>query len=129
MGHDGNEQAAEETRTVVVVDDDPSVRFLVSAVLEGTETFRVVGEAGDVRSAVRLLRAARPDAAVLDLRLGRGSGLRVLDEARRHHPELTVVVATAHPEGGSEARRRGAAAVVSKCDLFRDLVSVLEDAT
>jgi CheY-like chemotaxis protein len=80
--------------TILVCDDDPSLRELVRAVL-GTRYDFV--EAADGTEALQLARELRPDLIVLDVMLPGLSGIEVLeairgDEALR---ELKVVVITA----------------------------------
>jgi DNA-binding NarL/FixJ family response regulator len=59
---------------VVLVDDHPVVRAGLRALLNGQVDLAVVGEAGDVDGAERVVRAERPDVALMDLSLGDGPG-------------------------------------------------------
>jgi DNA-binding NarL/FixJ family response regulator len=59
---------------VVLVDDHPVVRAGLRALLDGQADLAVVGEAGDVDGAERVVRAERPDVALMDLSLGDGPG-------------------------------------------------------
>jgi two-component system response regulator GlrR len=103
---------------VLVVDDDQELCELMSLRLAvhgyGT-TF-----AHDERSALSSIDADRPDAVILDLRLGRDDGLEVLAELLKRAPGLQVVVLTAHGsiETAVEAMRRGAIGFMTK--PFRD---------
>ncbi|MEU3528244.1 response regulator transcription factor [Streptomyces sp. NPDC038707] len=54
---------------VVVVDDHAVMRAGVVALLAGEPTIEIVGEAGDGREGVGLVRALAPDVALLDLRM------------------------------------------------------------
>ena len=85
--------------TILVCDDDPSLRELVRAVL-GTR-YRFV-EAADGIEALVLARELRPDLIVLDVMLPGLSGIEVLDELRGDEElrSIPVVVITAwsHPE-------------------------------
>ncbi|CAL9489782.1 Transcriptional regulatory protein DesR [Actinosynnema sp. ALI-1.44] len=65
---------------VVVADDEAVVRLGVRAVLAAADDVEVVAEAGTGRAAVDLVRAHRPDVAVLDIRM---PGLDGLDAAAR----------------------------------------------
>ena len=84
---------------VLVVDDEPAVRFLIRDVLEaaGFE----VGEAADADQALARLNAHEAPCRVLvaDLNLGRGlDGLALADAARGRDPALRVLYATGTPE-------------------------------
>lgn len=61
--------------TILVVDDEPTIRLLVRAALE--ETGHRLLEAADGSTALDLARAERPDLIILDIVLPRLSGLEV----------------------------------------------------
>jgi DNA-binding response OmpR family regulator len=65
---------------ILVVDDDPDIRFLVKTLLERTGA--VVYEAADGRSALREFHAHRPDLVVLDVQMPELDGWEVLDRIR-----------------------------------------------
>jgi DNA-binding NarL/FixJ family response regulator len=77
---------------VLVVDDHPSFRRFTRRLLEEAG-FSVVGEAGDAASALRSVRALRPEAVLLDVLLPDASGLQ-LAETLAEEPEAPVVVLT-----------------------------------
>ncbi|MFT0762540.1 response regulator transcription factor [Actinomyces sp. F1_1611] len=62
------------TIRLLVIDDHPLVRSGVRAELEGVEDFEVVGEVGDVPSAIEACHALVPDVALLDVHLPGGAG-------------------------------------------------------
>ena len=68
-------------RTILVVDDEPTVRETLAESLEG-EGFRVV-TADDGREALELFRDERPDLILLDLMLPELSGIEVCRIVRR----------------------------------------------
>ncbi len=89
-------------KTILVCDDEPSLRELVRAVLGGEYRFI---EVDDGHQALELTRELRPDLLVLDLMLPGLSGLDVLaairvDEALRSLP-VVVVTAWAHAEASA----------------------------
>jgi two-component system KDP operon response regulator KdpE len=79
---------------VLVVDDEPDVRALVSTALAYAPMPVEVIEAGDAEQALVLARAARPDIIVLDLALPDRDGFSVLEELRRESM-LPIIVLTA----------------------------------
>ncbi|MFP3915262.1 MAG: response regulator transcription factor [Actinomycetota bacterium] len=91
--------ASHPHRRVLVVDDEPMVREVVSTYLnrEGFE----VDTAADGREAERLLHERAPDLVVLDLMIPRVGGLDLLRSIRREG-DLPVIVLTA---GGEESDR------------------------
>jgi DNA-binding response OmpR family regulator len=80
------------SHTVLVVDDDSSIRFLcrVNLELDGW----TVREAGTLAEAREALADSRVDVTLLDVHVGGTSGLDFLDELRRDHPGLPVALLT-----------------------------------
>jgi DNA-binding NtrC family response regulator len=80
------------SHTVLVVDDDPSIRFLcrVNLELEGC----VVREAGTVAEARAELAAADVDVLLLDVHIGNESGTDFLQKVRRDFPDVPVAMLT-----------------------------------
>lgn len=78
--------------TIVIVDDDEQLRFVVKTVLE-TEGC-AVEEAADCASLRRLLRGTAPDLVILDLKLPDGEGLSLLPEVKQHWPKSKVIILT-----------------------------------
>jgi CheY-like chemotaxis protein len=67
-------------RQVLVVDDKPSSRELIRAVLESSGY--AVSEAGDGQEAVRIAQQIEPDAILLDLQMPALDGLGALERLR-----------------------------------------------
>jgi NtrC-family two-component system response regulator AlgB len=93
---------------VLVIDDEASLRRTVRTALESMG--HRVAEAPSRGPALDALCRQRFDLVLLDLRLGKESGLDVLPELLRLAPELHVVIVTAHAslDTAIEALRRGA---------------------
>jgi NtrC-family two-component system response regulator AlgB len=93
---------------ILLVDDDPSLRKSVRLTLDTLG--HAVTEAENGATAQDLLGQRLFDVALLDLRLGRESGLDVVPALLRVAPGLAVVVMTAYAtiETAVEAMRRGA---------------------
>jgi DNA-binding NtrC family response regulator len=79
---------------ILIVDDEPGIRFGVRDFLEsaGLE----VEEADSVSAAEKAVREAHPDAVVLDHMLPDGTALDLLPRIRELEPTLPVVVLTGH---------------------------------
>ena len=75
---------------MLVVDDDPSIRLLcrINLELDGWN----VREAGGLDAA--RAQAADVDVVVLDVHVGSGSGIDLLQELRRDHPHVKVAMLT-----------------------------------
>lgn len=101
---------------ILVVDDEPDIRELISGILEdeGHET-RIASSAGEAIAAVE---ARRPGLVFLDIWL-QGSemdGLSVLDAIQKRHPGLPVVMISGHGniETAVSAIQRGAYDYIEK---------------
>jgi NtrC-family two-component system response regulator AlgB len=93
---------------VLIVDDEPNIRRTLALQLEGRG--HRVRTAGSVEEAMREAAGRRFDLALVDLRLGTGSGLELLSWLRSEDPALKTVVITAYAsfETAVEAMKRGA---------------------
>ena len=116
-------------KTILVVDDEPLIRWAIREVLE--DAGYAVVEAGTAREALAQVTASGPFAvALLDLRLPDCDDLSLLRGVRRDAPACRIVMMTAHgtPEVMAEAVRAGAFSTVSKpFDLAR-VVGLIEEA-
>ncbi|MFE3060841.1 response regulator [Nocardia sp. NPDC059239] len=65
---------------VFLVDDHEIVRRGIADLLGGDPELTVIGEAGDVSTALARIPALRPDVAVLDVRLPDGNGIELCRE-------------------------------------------------
>jgi DNA-binding NarL/FixJ family response regulator len=82
--------------SVLIVDDHPSLRAGVRAMLEKTPDIYVVGEAGSGDDAKNLLVKLRPDIILLDLKMPGFSPAAFEKWARENYPETITLVLTAH---------------------------------
>jgi len=79
---------------ILLVEDKDSLRAMLRHALE--QQGHSVVEAVDEAEALRLVREARPDLVLSDLRLVTGDGVGVLKGAKDIDPELPVIVMTAY---------------------------------
>jgi len=93
---------------ILVVDDEPGIRFFLEEVLTSEGHDVVAVESGE--AALEQIAAQEFDLALLDLRLKGIGGLEVLAELRRRSPGTAVIVLTAYAslETAVEALRQGA---------------------
>jgi DNA-binding NarL/FixJ family response regulator len=85
---------------VVLADDDVLLREGLSSLLERSG-FEVVGQAGNSPELLALARSARPELAVIDIRMPPGHGTEGLQAARVIRAELpgtAIIVLSAHVE-------------------------------
>jgi CheY-like chemotaxis protein len=115
-----------KTKTILVCDDEESLRELIRAVLGDAYRY-VEAEDGDV--ALDLIRAESPDLIVLDVMLPRRNGLEVLAELRRDpkHGKTPVIVVTAWSYAVDAASAAGADVFLPKPFEPEHLKGTVED--
>src|SRR5262249_28176390 len=77
---------------LLVIDDEASIRFSIAQVF-GTGEFQVVA-AENAEQGLEMAASELPDVLLLDIRLGKQSGLNLLEELRKIAPDLPVVLIT-----------------------------------
>jgi len=87
----------------IVVDDEPLARDELRFMLGQCEDIEVVGEARNAPEAQGLCDQERPDVAFLDLRMPGPDGVALAETLMANHPELKVVIVSAHDEGALRA--------------------------
>lgn len=115
-------------KTILVLDDDPSVRHMLEVLLQ--QDGHAVVAVGDVRSALAQCKVQLPDLMVVDLMLPVEDGEMFLREFRRRwrHTEVPVIVLSASTARNDIARRLGIEATLSKpffAEDLRELVTTL----
>ncbi len=75
---------------LLVADDEPLVRAMLLAQLQ--PDFEVVAAAADADEAIALAREHQPDAAIVDVEMPGGGGLRATREIRACSPGTAVLV-------------------------------------
>jgi two-component system response regulator AtoC len=110
---------------VLVVDDDPEVRALLSRVL--TKSGWTSGEAASGADALAVLGREEFDVVLLDIKLPDASGLDVLRAAREADVDTEFVILTgnADVETAVEAMRLGAYDFISKPWRNAELVQII----
>ena len=81
-------------RRVLIIDDEPSVRFGVSDFLRGRGF--LAEEAGSCREAEEAFRKAPPAVAIVDYSLPDGNALELLPRLKELDPTVPVLILTAH---------------------------------
>lgn len=108
---------------VFLLDDHEIVRRGVADVLNGHDDIEVVGEHGSAAGALGALELCSPDVAVLDVRLGDGSGIEVCRDIRAAHPDIACLMLTSFSDDEAllDAAMAGAAGYVLKQIRTTDL--------
>lgn len=115
---------------IFLIDDHTVLRQAVRLMLEAEPGLTVVGEAGDADEGVRGVAAAKPDVAIVDLKLPGTPGLAAIPKLLAASPDTALIVFTMYnnPAYVHEAMQAGASAYVlksaSKEELLRAVSAV-----
>jgi two-component system, NarL family, response regulator NreC len=110
---------------VVLAESHGVLRHALRLLFEREGGFRVVGEAGDARQALELVKRLSPRLLVLDLSMPERDAVELVERVRRAAPETRVLVlAPCGAEGrAAEAMRAGASACILKEADVRELLA------
>ncbi len=117
--------------TILIVDDDPNVLQVLEARLQASGF--TIHKAENGQDALRILKDAKIDLMISDMKMPGMSGMEVLTKARSLHPGLPIIFLTAYGSipDAVKAVRAGAVDYLAKPFDGRELVfklrKVLED--
>ena len=116
--------------TVLVVDDHRTFTDLICLALGDQPDLECVGTANNATEARAQAAGKRPRVVLMDVDLGCDDGLELAAELISEHPDLLVVVLTAHADAGvmQRAAAAGACALLPKDGSLPDLLRSLRHA-
>src|SRR5215213_5190236 len=119
---------AAEAAKVILADDHSVVREGLRLMLDAQPNLRVVAEAGDVETALRMTRAHRPRVLVLDLNMPGRPSLEAIPELLEASPETRIVILTMQDEPAlaQATLRAGASGYVVKDAAGDELVQAVQ---
>jgi DNA-binding NarL/FixJ family response regulator len=106
------------THTILIVDDNSSVRSSLRSWIGTNADFHVCGEAENGEAAIAKVQEMHPDIVILDLQMPVMNGLDAARHISQVAPNTAMVMFTMHPSGEllRAARAVGVRDVVSKTD-------------
>jgi DNA-binding NarL/FixJ family response regulator len=101
---------------ILLVEDHASFRQTLAILFDREPEFEVVGQAGTLAEARRVMEDVKADMAVVDLSLPDGEGVELIEELGEAAPGLATLVLTASVDRADHARavEAGAAGVLHK---------------
>jgi DNA-binding NarL/FixJ family response regulator len=106
---------------VLIAENHRDLSEVMSQLIDTEPDMHCVGQVSDAAEVLPKARESSADVLILDLTLQGGSGLPLIEQLTTAMPELRVIVFSGLAdceEVSREAKRRGAAAFVSKgCDI------------
>lgn len=79
---------------IIVIEDSLILRERLRAMISVMPNTLLVAETGSEDEARNYLEEYRPDVAIIDLRLRRGSGLSMIEHINAVHADMTMIVLT-----------------------------------
>ena len=110
---------------ILLVDDDPAVRWMLLRVLED-EDYAVLPAASGAE-ALAIAAAKSPDLALLDLAMPVQDGWKVFQRLASDYPLLPVVIITARPNQLFPALASGVGALMEKPLDLPKLLRIIQD--
>ncbi|MGH9971414.1 MAG: response regulator [Pyrinomonadaceae bacterium] len=108
---------------LLLADDHSLVRAGIRALVERIDRVEVVGEAGDGRQALEMIRDLKPDVVLLDIAMPGINGFEVLKETTEKFADVQMIVLTVHDteDYAFHALRAGAAGYLPKSAATAEL--------
>ena len=115
-------------RRILIIDDERPILLTLEALL-GRHGYQPE-TAATAAYGLKLLKSSSPALVLLDLQLPDADGLQMLDQIKREHPAIQVIILTAHDSlnNAIESIKRGAYHFISKPYAPEELLSLVEKA-
>ncbi len=114
---------------IVLIDDHPLYREGVKKAITSFPDLTIVGEAGNGRDGLDLIRSLHPDVAILDVNLPDENGLQVARHVETEMPDTKIVLLTGYTDSEQplHAFRAGANAYCSKDIEHAQLANLIRE--
>ncbi|MDQ2699923.1 MAG: response regulator transcription factor [Actinomycetota bacterium] len=113
---------------VVICDDHEIVREALKSRISDTPNLELIGEAADGEAAVALVNDLQPDLLIIDVEMPRLDGISALETVHKTHPEVKVLMFTAHEQRNviGLAARAGASGYLLKSSSAAEIQTAAE---
>lgn len=124
---DADKQSAANIR-VMIVDDHEIVRRGIAEIVDRADGLQVVAEAGTVADALRRADLVLPDVILVDLQLPDGTGIDIMEQLSRVHPDIRPIVLTSFDddEALAESLEKGARAYILKTVRGAEITDIIK---
>lgn len=109
---------------VIIADDKPAYRKAITGILD-LSAVRIIGEAGDGRELLSLLRQYEPHVVLLDLEMPVMDGNKAFELVHKHHPNVKVIILSSYIDSLliEHYLQRGAKGYIPKDALSSELLT------
>lgn len=117
--------------SVAIVEDDPDVRKGLTILINATDGFRMYGSYDSCDKAVYNIFPPLPDVVLMDINLGKASGINCLQNLKHNYPELTVIMLTVYEDNDKifASLRAGASGYLLKKMSLEKIIMAIEEAS
>jgi len=88
---------------ILVVDDNPTIRFLIRVLIESRTSFSICGEAGHGVEAIQQAKELHPDLVMLDLSMPVMNGAEAAVILKKNMPKMKIILFTMHADNIGKA--------------------------
>jgi DNA-binding NarL/FixJ family response regulator len=115
--------------TIIIADDHELVSKSIAALLRGVPDFEVVGECGNGRDLIHLVKQMRPNVAIVDLAMPGMNGVEVARRLREISRSTRVIILTGYSDESSlqETLEAGVAGYIVKSGATTDLIRAIRE--
>lgn len=112
---------------IFIVEDHPVVREGLTLLIGGEGDLSVCGSCALMREAMPKIQELKPDAVVVDITLGDGNGLDLIEQLHEFDPKLAILALSMHDESvyAERALRAGARGYVMKSEAMDKVRSAI----
>lgn len=112
---------------LLLVDDHPIMRQLISSTLEEEVDITVIGEAANGKEAIHKTRQLRPDLILMDFSMPGIDGIEATRIIHSEHPDIRIIGLSLYQDENRTAKmlEAGAATYVCKDELFDKLITAI----
>jgi DNA-binding NarL/FixJ family response regulator len=124
---------SDSIKRILIVDDHPIVRQGYAQLIGNQPDFEVCGVAASEQEALDEIARSHPHLAIVDISLKNSSGIELIETIHARHPDVKVLVASAHDENlfAERALEAGALGYINKQEatdrLIEGIRQVLDD--
>jgi len=113
---------------ILVADDDADVRGLLEKYVKGEPALQLVGAATNADEAIRLAEEHQPDAAILDVGMPGGGGVRAVREIAQKSPKTSMIALSGYDDRNTvlEMLEAGATAYLVKGASREEILRTLK---
>ncbi|MBL9115024.1 MAG: response regulator transcription factor [Verrucomicrobiaceae bacterium] len=123
-----NSQSESRKHQVLIVEDHPMFREYLGQLINRDLGMAVCGETDNVKDALQMIQAMKPDIAIVDITLKGSSGLELLKDIGAMGLDVKVLVLSMHDEDlyAERALKAGAMGYITKNEASTEVVTAIK---